>query len=500
MLFNSYIFLFMFLPLTWIAFRIACSKHVTDVAVAVLLVASLFFYSYWNPPFVFLILFSVLFNYSWGRFIQNGRAVGGDKGVLLSKFWLYSGVIVNLAFIGYFKYSNFFMSNIAFLTGFQWTTKEVFLPLGISFFTFQQMAYLFDSYKGLIKKHGFTQYALFVTFFPQLIAGPIVRFDQIIPQISNLRTYVINYHNVAIGLSLLSLGLFKKVVIADTLSPWVAAVFDSTNPLTFFESWAGILCYTFQIYFDFSGYSDMAVGLGKLFNIDIPINFNSPYKATSIIDFWKRWHISLSIFLRDYLYIPLGGNKKGSFRRYVNLMITMLLGGLWHGASWNFVLWGGLHGCYLCINHEWIHLSKSYGVSTPKKFGWLVTFIAIVFAWVFFRSPSFVRTGEIISGMIGLNGVIIPPNYLPIPAFRDIVAMFGVEFQTPVTWTILGGRRQLLLMVLCFLSVILLPNSLEWTQKQFHKPKLSLALVVAGSFVLSVIFMDRISEFLYFQF
>ncbi len=499
MLFNSYIFLFVFLPLTWLVFRFLCRKRITDAAIAFLLVASLMFYSYWNPPFVFLILFSIIFNYSWGRIIQRGITKETENKVS-PKIWLYSGVAVNLALIGYFKYANFLMNNIAFLAGWEWTTKEIFLPLGISFFTFQQIAYLFDSYKGLIKRHGFVHYALFVTFFPQLIAGPIVRFDQIIPQFSNLKTFVINYRNIAIGLSLLSLGLFKKVVIADSLSPWVAAVFDSTSSLTFVESWAGVLCYTFQIYFDFSGYSDMAMGLGKLFNITIPINFNSPYKATSIIDFWRRWHISLSTFLRDYLYISLGGNRNGSSRRYINLMITMILGGLWHGASWNFVLWGGLHGCFLCLNHGYRHLTKTFGFSTPKILGWLMTFIAVVFAWVFFRSPSFERSGEIIIGMIGLNGVILPPNYLPIPVLRDIISKLGVEFHTPIVWTLIGGKRQLILLFSCFLSVVLLPNSLEWIQKKFQRPRLSLAVVVAGVFTLSIMFLDRISEFLYFQF
>lgn len=346
MLFNSYVFLFIFLPVTWILFRLACAKRILDVALALLMVASLVFYSYWNPPFVFLILFSILFNYSWGRLIE--RASGR-----LRKLWLFSGVGVNLLLIAYFKYANFMMSNIAWMIGVEWTARDIFLPLGISFFTFQQIAYLIDCSKGLAKEHAFTHYALFVTFFPQLIAGPIVRYEEIMPQFSRLRTFAMNYRNIAMGLALLSLGLFKKVVIADTLSPWVAAAFDTYDPLTFFEAWGGVLSYTFQIYFDFSGYSDMALGLGRIFNIELPINFNSPYKALSISDFWRRWHISLSSFLRDYLYIPLGGNRQGKLHRNINLMATMLLGGLWHGASWNFVVWGGLHGVFLVVNHAY---------------------------------------------------------------------------------------------------------------------------------------------------
>ena len=360
MLFNSHIFLFLFLPLTWGFFKFACVHRVPDVALALLLVASLVFYSYWNPPFFFLILFSILFNYSWGRIIEKTVKHDG-KG----KIWLYTGVAVNLLLIAYFKYGNFFMFNVSWLLGKEWVARDIFLPLGISFFTFQQIAYLIDCSRGLAKGHSFTKYALFVTFFPQLIAGPIVRYEDIIPQFSRLRTFAANYRNVAIGLTLLSLGLFKKAVIADTFSPWVAAAFDNDSPLTLFEAWGGVLSYTFQIYFDFSGYSDMAVGLGKLFNIDIAINFNSPYKALSISDFWRRWHITLSSFLRDYLYIPLGGNRKGEIKRNVNLMATMLLGGLWHGASWNFVFWGGLHGLFLIVNHGYKKALHSFRITPP---------------------------------------------------------------------------------------------------------------------------------------
>lgn len=325
---------------------------------ALLLVASFVFYSYWNPPFFFLILFSILFNFSWGRLIERTSGRRRD-------LWLYSGVAVNLLLIAYFKYANFMASNIAWLFGKEWVAQDIFLPLGISFFTFQQIAYLIDCSKGLAKEHVFTQYALFVTFFPQLIAGPIVRYEDIMPQFGRLRTFGMSYRNTAVGIALLTLGLFKKVVIADTLSPWVAAVFDSSEPLTLFEAWGGVLSYTFQIYFDFSGYSDMAVGLGRLFNIELAINFNSPYKALSISDFWRRWHITLSSFLRDYLYIPLGGNRCGKIRRNINIMITMLLGGLWHGASWNFVVWGGLHGVFLVINHTYRKIISSLKITPP---------------------------------------------------------------------------------------------------------------------------------------
>ena len=498
MLFNSFEFLFVFLPITWVLFRLACRARVIDVALAVLLVASFVFYSYWNPPFFFLILFSILFNFSWGRLIE--RATGSRRDI-----WLYSGVAVNLLLIAYFKYANFMISNIAWLIGKEWVARDIFLPLGISFFTFQQIAYLIDCSKGLAKEHVFTQYALFVTFFPQLIAGPIVRYEDILPQFGRLRTYGMSYRNTAIGIALLALGLFKKVVIADTLSPWVAAVFDSDNPLTLVEAWAGVLSYTFQIYFDFSGYSDMAVGLGRLFNIELAINFNSPYKALSISDFWRRWHITLSSFLRDYLYIPLGGNRCGKVRRNTNIMITMLLGGLWHGASWNFVVWGGLHGIYLVINHAYRKVTSTLKITPPRIFTpiyWLITFLSVVFAWVFFRSTSFSRSWEILSGMVGLNGTILPPHWAPFPWLRDSLLSMGVKIEWPNTWALVAGKWQVLLLVACTLVAVFLPNSFEWTHSRFRRNKLTLAHVAFIGLILamSVCSLDRISEFLYFQF
>ena len=495
MLFNSYIFLFCFLPITWILFRFACAMRVTDVALAVLTVASLVFYSYWNPPFVFLILFSVLFNYAWGRIIERNMHAENPR-----KIWLFSGVAVNLGLIAYFKYANFFMSNLAALGDFEWTSRSIFLPLGISFFTFQQIAYLIDCSKGKAREHTFTHYALFVTFFPQLIAGPIVRYDQIMPQFSRLRTFGLSYRNIALGIALLSLGLFKKLVIADTLSPWVAALFDSSSTPTFFEAWAGTLSYTFQIYFDFSGYSDMALGLGKLFNIDLPLNFNSPYKATSVIEFWRRWHISLSTFLKDYLYIPLGGSRKGTLRRYGNLMITMLLGGLWHGASWNFVIWGGLHGMFLSVNHLFRSFTRNTPPRMPRWAGWLLTFTPVVFAWVFFRATSFSRAWEILKGMFGLHGFVLPPQYMPIVAIKEIMAKTGVIFSSVPDWTLIGGKREILLLGLCLIMCLFLPNSYEWATVKLRKPAFSTALFIGGCFALSVFFLNRISEFLYFQF
>jgi alginate O-acetyltransferase complex protein AlgI len=314
MLFNSYSFILFFIPIVWLGFRFLSSNRLLTGALIWLTISSFYFYAYWNPPFIFLLLFSILFNFSIGKALEGKNRY--------RKYFLFLGVAVNLLLIVYFKYGNFFMSNIFALSSSQWVDKDIFLPLGISFFTFQQIAFLVEVYQGKIVAPSLLNFSLFVSFFPQLIAGPIVRYPEIVPYFSRKKTFGVSYRNIALGLFLFSIGLAKKVIIADSLSPWVAQVFDKTGSLQFWTAWSGTLAYTFQIYFDFSGYSDMALGLGKLFNISLPINFNSPYKALSITDFWRRWHITLSSFLRDYLYIPLGGNRKGKLNQYKNLLIT----------------------------------------------------------------------------------------------------------------------------------------------------------------------------------
>jgi alginate O-acetyltransferase complex protein AlgI len=368
MLFNSYVFIFVFLPISFITFFILAKFHLTKWAILSLTLSSLFFYTYWNPPYLILLLISVVFNHQIGNLIGSFSPKSKP-----GKYLLILGMVVNLGLIAYYKYANFLLASFdeVFRTDFH--VSGIILPLGISFYTFNQIAYLVDVYQGDKRNYHLLEYILFVTFFPHLIAGPIVRHDELIPQFRKARFFVFSHKNIALGLTIFTLGLAKKVLIADNLSPWVAPVFEHAGEITFIEAWVGALSYTFQLYFDFSGYSDMAIGLGLLFNIRLPINFNSPYKATSISDFWRRWHITLSNFLRDYLYIPLGGSRRGEIRRYVNLLMTMLLGGLWHGAGWTFVLWGGLHGLYLCINHGW----RKLNVSLPKLFAWLLTF----FAW-----------------------------------------------------------------------------------------------------------------------
>ena len=307
------------------------------MAMGWLVIASLFFYAWWNPVYLGLILVSILFNYTLGAILYKKRR----------KMLLVLGIAINLALLLYFKYAMFFVSTFNALTGGDFYIKQIVLPLAISFFTFQQIAYLVDVYRGRTYEYNFLHYCLFVSFFPQLISGPIVHHGEMLPQFEKKRVYRLNYEDLSVGLSVFFIGLFKKVVLADGMAEYATPIFNAVSqgiPLSFFESWLGLLAYGLQIYFDFSSYCDMAIGLGRMFGIYLPINFYSPYKAVNVIDFWRKWHITLSRFLRDYLYIPLGGNRKGRVRRYTNLMITMLLGGLWHGANWTFVIWGFLFG------------------------------------------------------------------------------------------------------------------------------------------------------------
>ncbi|MFH2135460.1 MAG: MBOAT family O-acyltransferase, partial [Pseudomonadota bacterium] len=408
-------------------------------------------------------------------------------------------ITANLLLLAYYKYANFCLSSVNDLAGSSLSLGEIILPLGISFFTFTQIAFLVDTWQGKVKEYNFVHYVLFVTYFPHLIAGPVLHHKDMMPQFAHASTYRINWDNVATGLLLFTLGLCKKVLLADSLAPYATAIFDgaqhglSTGILpTIYEAWSGALAYTLQIYFDFSGYTDMALGIALMFNIRLPINFNSPYKATSIIDFWRRWHITLSTFLRDYLYIPLGGNRKGKMRRYGNLLATMLLGGLWHGAGWTFVVWGALHGVYLTINHLWRELvSERYLRWAP---GWLstltggtLTFIAVVAAWVVFRADNMPQAMVMLNAMFGI-------------AYRPI-SFDAVIHGNLLLFTDMSGSHLMRLMTLGLLWVWLLPNS---TRIRFIKGSNTLMLAQAA-IVLYMLYVaidqfGSYSPFLYFQF
>jgi len=398
MLFNSYAFLLGFLPLTLLGFCWLTGRH-ERATILFLALASIAFYS-WSSPWqhVVLLLFSIAFNFA------VGLALTSTKTPALRAALLAFGVIIDLSLLGYFKYSGFLLAQVAQFD----FAQGLLLPLGISFYTFTQLAYLVDTYRNEARGHDFASYALFVTWFPHLIAGPILHHREMIPQFATVFRERLQWRLVLIGLSIVSIGLGKKVLLADQVAPFADAVFDRAGlvPLTFAEAWTGALAYAVQIYFDFSGYIDMAIGLSLMFGVRLPLNFNSPYKAASIIDFWRRWNMTLSRFLRDYLYIPLGGNLRGVVRRGVNLMITMLLGGLWHGAGWTFVIWGGLHGLYLIVNHGW----RATRINLPQGVCVALTFIATVIAWVFFRASDFAGALAVLRPMALANGLSLPTS------------------------------------------------------------------------------------------
>lgn len=530
MLFNSYEFIFLFLPITlFVFFRIGAGGR-AQWAIAWLVLASLFFYGWWNPIYLSLILASAVFNYSVG-FALGSRLPPNGSPNAARRALLTLGVCTNLAVLAYFKYAAFLLSTWFVLIGEHGKTlPSIILPLAISFFTFQQIAYLVDAYRGEAREYSFLHYLLFVTYFPQLIAGPIVHHQEMLPQFAKSTIYRFSHSSFAIGASIFAMGLFKKVILADNIAPYANEVFHAAqqgDAPTFFLAWGGSLAYTFQLYFDFSGYSDMAIGLARMVGLKLPINFNSPYKSVNIVDFWRRWHITLSRFLRDYLYIPLGGNRKGKARRYANLLLTMLLGGLWHGAGWTFVVWGGLHGAYLVVNHIWHALKPRLtrlpgaGTTWGKVSAMFITFVAVVVGWVFFRAESFGAASRILAGMVGLNGVSIPSAVArALGPARNIVEGWGWE----VT---LGGGRKFAEM---YIGVLVLATIAFWapnTQQILRRyspalcrrselfeslrrgslaariewrPSLTWAALVASISLASILGLNRVSEFLYFQF
>ena len=402
MLFNSYPFIFVFLPVA-LAGYFAANRLGPTAPVIWLALASLVFYSFSNWPFVALLLASIAFNYLIGRLLISRNLRVGPRFAVLT-----AGVAGDLLTLGIFKYAGFVAANFnaVFSTSF---AVNILLPVGISFYTFTQIAFLVDAYRGKVAHYALPHYALFVTYFPHLIAGPILHHRDMIPQFESADSKKPSPRLILYGLIIFGIGLFKKTGLADGIQPLVALAFHQASP-SFDQAWIGALAYTFQLYFDFAGYSDMAIGISLMFGIFLPLNFNSPYKATSIIDFWRRWHMTLSQFLRDYLYIPLGGNRHGSVLRYTNLMITMLLGGLWHGAAWTFVIWGALHGLYLCINHAWIN----YGPPIPARLqrpagvaAFILTFLAVVVAWVFFRADSLASALSVLSRMADPGQIVL---------------------------------------------------------------------------------------------
>jgi len=535
MLFNSYGFIFLYLPVVLLGF-FQLGRINRSYAAAWLALASLFFYGYWNPAYVGLLLISIICNYAFGMWIAKASVRAEQRGLrteapapgtqspaLSPQRLLFVAITANLALLAYYKYANFFVGNLNPLLGTDWNLAHVILPLGISFFTFTQVAYLVDTWQGKVKEYNFVHYLLFVTYFPHLIAGPVLHHKEMMPQFALASTYRFSYENMSVGLTIFFIGLFKKVILADGLAVYAGPVFDASASgveLSFIDAWGGALCYTLQLYFDFSGYSDMAIGLSRMFGVTLPLNFHSPYKAASIIEFWRHWHMTLSRFLRDYLYIPLGGNRKGTAHRYLNLMITMLLGGLWHGAGWTFVLWGGLHGLYLIINHGWHALRRALGqdirapLSRPARaVAVLLTFLAVVAAWVVFRADNLNSAMAMLSAMAGLNGFVLPDAWLPKwGVFGQWLSAQGVTFGA-TNDLIMGGAVNWIWISL--LIVWFAPNTQQImsaykpaldmpegsaAKRLLWRPSAAAALVVWLLGFIAIINLSKQSAFLYFQF
>jgi D-alanyl-lipoteichoic acid acyltransferase DltB (MBOAT superfamily) len=508
LLFNSFEFIFLFLPLTLAGFFAASRFAGRRGAQLWLIAASVFFYGWWNPLYLPLLGAVMVFTYLVGKHLSARP----------SKLMLGAGVAVLLGVLGWFKYANFLVANIDALTGADWTVGAVVLPLAISFFTFQKIAYLVDSYKGLTRDTRPVEFTLFVVFFPQLIAGPIVHWKEILPQFKDGGVYRPHAENFAVGIAIFALGLFKKAVLADGIAvharPTFAAAEAGLAP-DLLTAWSAALAYTFQLYFDFSGYSDMAIGAARMFGILLPLNFNSPYKASNIADFWRRWHMTLSRFLRDYLYIPLGGNRRGPARRYGNLMATMLLGGLWHGAGWTFILWGGLHGLYLAINHAWQRVVPAAVAAQGwyRRAAWSLTFLVVVIAWVPFRAPTMEGAGRMLAGMAGLNGVSLPNAIgARIGGARVVLEGWGIDFA-------LGGGSAFVYAWLwiagLFAVALLAPNSQQIVgrfraaldfdpryaaRRLAWRPSPRWAVTMGIVAATGTLALSQVSEFLYFQF
>lgn len=448
---------------------------------------SLFFYSWWNIYYLPLLLLSILVNF----FV--GSAFTAEKKLKITKKQLFTfGILFNILLLAFFKYTDFFLENFNGIFGQNIPLLHIVLPLGISFFTFTQIAFLIDAYKCKVKEYDLLNYMLFVSYFPHLLAGPILHHAEMMPQFASRWNLAVRWRNISIGIFLFSVGLFKKVVIADTFAQFTNVGFDTAVTLNLIEAWATSLSYTIQLYFDFSGYTDMAIGISLMFNIVLPINFNSPYKAKNIQDFWRRWHITLSRFLRDYIYILLGGNKVSKAQNYFNLLAVFLIGGVWHGAGWTFIAWGALHGVAIVVHRAW----QDFGLRIWGWLGWILTFNFINITWVFFRSDDFETVKTVLGGMLGINGIVLPAKLAQKLA---ILNTYGIEFtESYLSHSGLNGIKDLILIAIMIIFVIIAKNTQELSKSIKYSP---LTAVILGLItVCGLIYLNRPSQFLYFQF
>lgn len=487
MLFNSYIFLFLFLPLALAGYYILNYVNQKRTAGIFLIGMSLWFYGYFNVSYLLILCGSIIANFLFAKAMEHfSEKHSVQKGILIF------GICANVAVIFYFKYFHFFLENINALFRTSFTVQKILLPLGISFFTFQQISFLVDSYQGETKDYTFDEYALFVSFFPQLVAGPVVLHKETIPQFRDSEKRLINYVNFSKGIYIFALGLFKKMLIADTFGRAVDYGFPAIASLNTLEAFIVSLCYTFQLYFDFSGYCDMAVGIGSLFNITLPQNFNSPYKAASITEFWERWHMTLTRFLRTYIYFPLGGNRKGKLRTYGNIMIVYLVSGIWHGANWTFIVWGLLHGLCNCLNRifskQWLKLCK------PIR--WFATFLTVDLLTIFFRADSLAMAKTFFKRLFRFNGFTLRAEltecfrleeFIFLEKKIPLLGLFHADFAGLYLWLFLSAA---------FLVVLLFQNNSETD----FKPTFGRSLAAILCMLWSILSLEGISSFLYFNF
>ena len=497
MLFNSPEFVFAFLPIVLAAYWISLKRDRTLLCVIVLAAASLVFYGHWNPKYLILFLVSIGGNYLISKCMFEA------EGLRAKRWLLVVGIVFNLGLLGYFKYAMFLVENASRALDASWSIEPILLPLAISFFTFQQIAYLVDCRKGEVAPPPIAKYLLFVSFFPQLIAGPIVHHYEMLPQFEDLARKKDRLFTFVAGATFFFAGLFKKVVMADGVSAYADPVFDGVAggaAVAGLDAWIATFAFGFQIYFDFSGYSDMAIGLALLFGVRLPLNFNSPYKATSIIEFWRCWHMTLSRFLREHLYIPLGGNRFGTARQMRNMMIVMLLGGLWHGAGWGFVLWGGLHGAYLAVNHAWRRLLPD--LNLHRGVGGAVTFVAVMVAWVPFRAETWDATATMWRAMAGLTGdgsaSWLGFSHNPLQIGEPALALASLAVLSAFVWLVPNTQRW---MRYAGADGKVISGVSGW--RWGWQPSTAWALFHAGIAVTALAFMigrPETQEFLYFQF
>lgn len=488
MLFNSYIFIFFFLPICVAGYFLLHRIKQESLAKAWLLGMSLWFYGYFNPSYILIICGSILGNYGFSRLLLKQKREGLERAGRLT---MIAGVAANAALLFYFKYVDFFLENVnaAFQTDF--AMRNIVLPLGISFFTFQQISYVVDSYRGETEGYSLLDYAVFVSFFPQLVAGPIVLHNELIPQLKDEKNHRPDSHNLARGLYLFAGGLFKKVIVADTLGNTVALGFGGVEILSTTDVLLVIVCYALQLYYDFSGYSDMATGIASMFNIHLPINFNSPYKAKSILEFWDRWHMTLTRFLRQYIYFPLGGSRKGRIRTYINILLVFLVSGFWHGANWTFVVWGFLHGIAEVLTRRFRNIWEKI----PVVLQWLLTFGFVSCAFLIFRADSLTQAYIMFRKVAKLESFVITSTMLEsltLPELAHVEQLLGLD-------GMLGGRFGIHLWISLFIIMYVTLRGKNFREKEF-KCSIKTLLATVGMLAWTIVSLSGISTFLYFNF